>query len=82
MGRPTITEKGRNGTEARSPGKCNSPKFLRNSVGEVHQCLFPELEADLTALMQKEEAHSSQYPFLSSFLRYLGKFIVLRLYGI
>ena len=51
MGKPSIIGKGRNGPEQRSPGKYNSQKFLRNSVGEIHQSLFPHLEADMTALM-------------------------------
>ena len=66
MSKTSITEKGRNGTGAEESGKYNSPKLLRNSVGEAHQSLFPHLEAGFD--VKKSKAHSSQYPHISFFL--------------
>ena len=51
MGMPSITEKGRNGTGAGESSKYNSQKFLRTVWAKFISPLFPNLGADMTALM-------------------------------
>ena len=51
MGKPSITEKGRNGTGAEEFSKYNSPKFLGTVWVKFISLFSPHLEADMTALM-------------------------------
>ena len=55
MGKLSIKENGRNRTGAEESWQIQFPAILRSSVDKVHQSLFSYLEADMTALMQKEK---------------------------
>ena len=76
--------KAETGPGQRSPGKYNSPKFLRNGVGEGHQSLLPPLKSRPDGFDVKRVRpiyRSTLISHLSS-RTYPDDFIVLLLYGI